>query len=151
MTSIKMSVKQPKRCVVCDAAPIDTSAEVCSVECARAARHVCQFCGTLTLDPEAHFEAKHPDQTRPAVLLSASEGLQRADPEMKPLEPQGPVSYGEQTETPGSKITGRLDWECDDCGTTMSKSYARTFATDNGELYCPDCRSRSERYTRERY
>lgn len=62
-----------------------------------------------------------------------------------------PAMFGEiPTETHGEPIANFSDPRaCDDCGERMSKSYARIFADTLDRLYCPDCRSRSERYSND--
>lgn len=60
------------------------------------------------------------------------------------INPDGPVMLGEVETEPQSDPR-----ECNGCGTRVSVPYARTFAWENGRLFCAECRSRSERYTND--
>lgn len=124
------------RCLVCDAAPIPDGLTYCSELCYRADHYTCDICGTFTAYPSQHRRDVHPE----TVEVSHEE----RDPDATAVEPRGPVMYGEvETELQSDPR------ECNDCGERVSASYARIFARENGDLWCSDCRARSERYSND--
>lgn len=105
-------------CLECDRAPIPLDKTFCSIECATAYE--------FSPKPQGFYDD---------LVVSdndSNDGLGQL----------GPVMYGEvETEQQSDPR------ECNGCGERVSAGYARTFAWENGTLFCADCKSRSERYS----
>lgn len=113
---------------------------------------MCPVCQSIEVNVPEHLLLQHADVVNDRMVEIRNERDSKSTPEPDDsIEPDvEPVLF---KEAPAEKCVGQsLDGfndprECNDCGTCMSKGYSMVFATESGDLYCPDCRSRSERYS----
>lgn len=125
------------------------------VSLARWCPDLCPVCHRVDPNVAEHLLLDHPDVVNDRLdALAAAQDATTPDADPAPVAPaKGTAPAAFKTvpdERPGQPVGDFTDARaCNDCGTIMSKSYARIFATEHGDLWCPDCRSRSERYSNE--
>lgn len=119
-------------------------------------RPTCPFCSAHPENREKHLLVAHPAEVSQHISDRAANASGQAEPDDEPrsapIAASGPAMFGEvDTEAPpGQRVDGYTDPRaCDDCGTRMSAPYANVFAQEDGTLWCPDCRPRSVRYSRD--
>lgn len=113
---------------------------------------MCPVCYATEPNVPEHLLLAHPDtiNDRLSELAADREPVPQTDaPEPTP-DPEPTLFKETPTERVGQPMDGFNDpRECNDCGAVMSKGYAKIFASERGDLWCPDCKSRSERYSNE--
>lgn len=111
----------------------------------------CPVCHAIEPNVAEHLLLEHADvvNERLEELASDPEPTVPEPDDGQPAADPEPAAFKDApTDRAGQRVAGFGDHRaCDDCGERLSASYARIFATEQGRLYCPDCRSRSERYS----
>lgn len=115
----------------------------------------CPICHRPQSIVPEHILLDHADVVNDYLAANAPDGngFETAE-DTDPIEPlsSGPAMFAEAPEPgPGQRLHPKDPRKCNDCGERMSSGYARIFSTETGDLYCPDCRSRAERYSNQGY
>lgn len=112
----------------------------------------CPVCHRQPDNVSEHLLTQHADvvNDRLAELKAERDDPFADDRPAGRVVPKEPAMFGEvETDTPGERLDAPNPRECNDCGTVMSVGYKRIFGHENGDLWCPDCKPRAQRYTND--